>query len=174
MQFFIYLLAEHPFAFLLIIRYSEATFDHVLQVVLFEERQVGLLNANHFIIGEPIRCLLLIDFIEQLCVKLLVVDGFSVINQLALRNLEADVSSTSCGVAKRMLIVGSCQERGISASIILTSAKDGSPIHFYFRKRLLELALLTGAHIGKLVDIHQQVMRQRHIRIKLVAEVDVV
>ena len=82
LQLIIYLFAEHPFSFFVFIGDTETTFNHILKVILLEERKVCLLDAGHFIIGEPIRSLLLLDFIEQLSVKLLVVDKAGIVNQL--------------------------------------------------------------------------------------------
>ena len=39
---------------------------------------------------------------------------------------------------------------------------------------MLQLALLAAFHVGKLIDVHQQVVRQCHIGIKLVGKVDVI
>ena len=112
---------------------AEAVANHVLQVLLLEERQVGFLDSSHLVVGEPIGRLHLLYLKEHLGKQLRIVYRSLIIDELSLGNLKAEVSSTSRRVAKRMLVVGGCQEGSVSAAVILTLAKDGATVHLHFR-----------------------------------------
>ena len=107
-------------------------------------------------------------------IELVIIDDRTVVYKLPVGNSKTEVAATSRRVAEWMLIVGGCQKRGVSSAVCLTLSEDRATIHLYLRKRLLQLALLGNGNVGKLINVHQKIMGERHFRIKLVAEVDVV
>ena len=136
--------------------------DHRLQIIHLEEGLVEFLDASHLIIGEPIRGLLIPKLIHHLCIELVIIDDRTVVYKLPVGNSKTEVTATSRWVAEWMLIVGSCQKRGVSSAVCLTLAEDRATIHLYLRKRLLQLALLGYGDVGKLINVHQKIMGERH------------
>lgn len=173
-EFLMHFLASKPFPFNVCFRQVEAAGDHAFHVVGLEVWEVGLLDALHFVITEPVRDVLRLEFVQYLCIELVVVDGGVVVDELSLADADTEVATATCGVAKRMLIVGGSKEGCVAAAIFLRLTEDGATVNLHLRQCLLELALLRGSHIGKLVDVDEQIMGERHVAVELVAEVDVV
>ena len=73
-----------------------------------------------------------------------------------------------------MGIVGGSHKRGESWTIILGTAIDGASIHFALRERLLQGRLLTGTDRLQLVEVHQQIVRQRHLLVELIRQVQMI
>ena len=88
--------------------------------------------------------------------------------------MNTDESTTSRWVAERMLIIGGGQKGSIAGTICLRLAEDRTSVHLYLGEGLFQLALLVRSHVGKLVYIDIEVVSERHLCIKLIAEVDVV
>ena len=111
---------------------------------------------------------------EHLGVELVVVDVARVVDILTLRNRQADIATTARSVCQRMRIVRRCRERCIAGAVLLSGAIDGATVHLRLRERLLQGRMLSGADSIQLVEVHQQVVRQRHLLVELVREVQVV
>lgn len=136
----------------------EALGQDVLHIIGLEVRKIGLLDAGDLIVGEPIRGLLLAEFVQDLGVELRVVDGGLIVDEDSLHDAQAQVATTAGGVAERMRIVGGGQERGIAGTVLLAAAEDGTSVDLDLREGLLELGLLRGTHVGKLIDVDQQLL----------------
>ena len=174
MEHVIHLGAAHPLCLLILLWHTEASLDHRLQVICLEEGQIALLQASHLVIGEPIRYLLIPQPLPSLRIELVVIDDRGVVCITTGRDVNTDVAATSRRVAERMLVVGGCQEGGITRTISLRLAKDGTTVHLHLGEYLLELTLLGWSHVGKLIYVDIEVVGEGHLGIKLVGEVDVV
>ena len=159
------------FAFL---RQSETLQEDVFQVVRGKEGEVGCLDARHLVVAEPVGNLLHQNFVHDLRIELFVVDGRSVVDKLILSDIKAEITSAASRIGERMRVVRCGQEGGIARTIFLRATENGSSVNLHLRKRLLESSLLSHGDVGKLVDIDQQVVSQRHITFKFVSKVDVV
>ena len=73
-----------------------------------------------------------------------------------------------------MLIVGSRQERGVTRTVSLALAKDRATIYLHLGEGLLQLALLRRSHVSQLIYIDKEIMGERHLRVKLIAKIDMI
>lgn len=73
-----------------------------------------------------------------------------------------------------MLIVGSRQERGVTRTVSLALAKDRATIHLHLGECLLQLSLLRRSHVSQLIYVDKEVMGERHLRVKLIAKIDMI
>ena len=160
--------AVHHLRLLALVGFAETGFDDGGKVRLSHEVLVQLLDTGYLHIVEPIGSLRHPQFIEYLGIELVVVNLAIVVNQLSLRYLQADVSTTACCIRQRMGIVGCCDKRGKAQAVFLGSSKDGASVHLTFRECLLQGSMLTGADSLQLVETHQQVVGQRHLLVELV------
>ena len=77
----------HPFAVLLVYRrYAYACREHCLKVVGLEIRGVGLLDALNLIGIEPIGRFRLADFVQCLCVELIIVQRGDIVDEQSVGN----------------------------------------------------------------------------------------
>ena len=72
------------------------------------------------------------------------------------------------------MIVGSSYERCKTKSVLLGSTKNRTTIHLIQRQDLLQSRPLATRIDINLVEIHQQTIRQSHIPIELVVDVEVI
>ena len=86
-------------------RLAEADLHHLSDVLLFQIVLVQLLNTRHLTVVEPIRRLGYRQFIDHLSIKLTIIDLASVVDILPIRNRQADITTTTCGIRQRMGIV---------------------------------------------------------------------
>ena len=164
----------HPLRLLFFLWHSETSLEHRLQVIRLKERKIVLLQTNHIVIGEPITRLLIPQLIHNLCIELVVIDDRNVVYITTGWDVDTDVSATSRRVAERMLVVGGCQEGGITRTISLRLAEDGTAVHLHLGECLLQLSLLVRSHVGELIYVDIEVVGESHLAVKLVGEVDVV
>ena len=73
-----------------------------------------------------------------------------------------------------MRIVRRGHERGIAGPVLLTASENGSSVHLALRQRLLKRRMLTRSYRIQLIQVHQQIVRQRHLLVELVRQVQVV
>ena len=111
---------------------------------------------------------------HNLCIELGIIYDRIIVYICPCWDVKTEVTTASRRVAKRMLIVGGCQERSIPWAVFLAFAEDRSAIDLHFGENLFELALLARSHVGELVDVDIEVVCECHFCVKLVAEVDVV
>ena len=169
-----HILATEPFALLVLSWQTEAMKKYALHVVCAEVWEICLLHSLHLIIAKPVRSLVHVYLVQQLGIKLGVIDWRSVVDELSLLHFQADIAATACRVAKRMLIVGCGKETRIATAIFLRLTEDRTAINLNLRERLLQLALLSRSHVGKLVNVDKQVVGERHLAVKLIAKIDVI
>ena len=134
---------------------------------------VGSLECRHFLFAEPV-ALALLHLGLQLCIELSVVDGRFVVYELSLGNLNAEEASAAGGVVQGVAVVGGAHEAGVAPAVLLSVTVDGSAVDATLGEELLELCLLAASHLIQLVDVHEQVVGQRHLLVELVGEVHVV
>ena len=132
------------------------------------------MDTGHFGVAEPVGYLLHTQLMQQLSKELCVVDGGLIVDELTFGNLDADVTSATCFIAERLSLVCGGQERRIAPTVLLCLTKDGAAVYLYLREHLLQPPLLRGPHVGKLVDVDQQVVGQGHFAVELISQVDVV
>lgn len=152
-----------------------AVANQLLQAVLAPlVGEVSTLDAGHFGVAEPVGYLIYLQLVLQLGKELCVVNGALVIDELTFGNLDAEVAPATGLIAERLSLVCSSQERRIAPTVLLCLAEDGPTIDLYLREHLLQPPLLRGPHVGKLVDVDQQVVGQGHFAVELISQVDVV
>ena len=159
---------------LALFRLAETDLDDFHNVLLLLKTNVQFLNAPDFVVVEPIRSLQLVHLIHYLSIQLPVVNLTRVVNQLPVGDVHADVATTARCVRQGMQIVGRCHERRITRTVFLRSAIDGATVDLALRQRLLQVRVLTGTDGLKFVQIHQQVVRQGHLLIEFVRQVQMV
>ena len=86
------LLAIHRLSHLAFFWFANASIQNLCNVLLLHKVLVQLLNAFHFQIIKPVGGLHLTQFVEYLSIKLLVIDVAFIIDELTLRNLQADIA----------------------------------------------------------------------------------
>ena len=164
----------HRSTCLVLLRFAEADLYHLADVLLLHELQIELLDASHFVVVEPVGRLQLSQFIDNLGIELVVVNLARVVDKLPVGNGHADVAAGARLVLQRMRIVGRCHERGITRTVFLRGTVDGTSVDLRLRECLLQRTLLRGTDGVELVEVYQQVVRQRHLLVELVREVQVV
>ena len=95
---------------------AETDTDDFCQVAFSHEAGIELLQTGHFFVVEPIGSLLLLQFVEHLCVELPIVNIAHIINIHPLGNLDTDVAAAG-DIGKRMGIVGGSHERGEARTV---------------------------------------------------------
>ena len=98
--------------------------------ITLEEWKICLLNAPHFLVIEPIRHLLLLEFIYQLGIELGVVDRGFIVNELPVWDLYAQIATASCDITEWMLVIGSGQEGSETGTVFLSFPEDRASVHF--------------------------------------------
>ena len=73
-----------------------------------------------------------------------------------------------------MTIVGGGYERRESWAILLSTSKNGATIHLADRQCLLQRRLLGRADGIELVEVDEEIVRQRHLLVELVRQVQMV
>ena len=68
---------------------------------------VKCLDTSHFVVVEPVGRLGLIQFVNSLSIKLLIVYLAIIVDELTTGNRDTDVSTATRFVLQRLLIVGS-------------------------------------------------------------------
>ena len=152
---------------------TEADIDHLLEVVGGLIGRIGQLQATRLVLCEPL-AFVVADFVEHLSVELFIVNGREVVDDGTGSNLDAQETARARGVMQGMQVVRRGHERGVALTVGLRATIDGTPVHTYLRQQLLKLCLLRTAHLIELVDVHQQVVRQRHLLVELIAQVHMV
>ena len=154
-------------------RMAEDVADDALEVHGGLVLGVGALQGRHFLIAEPV-ALAPLHLALQLGIELAVVDGRFVVYELPLGNFDAEEASAAGGVVQGMAVVGGRHEAGVAQAVLLRLAVDGASVDAALGEELLELCLLAASHLIQLVDVHEQVVGQRHLLVELVGEVHVV
>ena len=93
---------------------------------------------------------------------------------MSVRDTYADVSTATRRVSQRMRIVGGCHKRCKSRTILLGATKDRATVHLAYRQRLLQLGVLLNTDGLELIQIHEEIIRQSHLLVELVAQVQMV
>ena len=90
-----HLRAVHRLYDLIFLWLAETGHDDLRDVFLLHELLIQLLDAGHLLVVEPIGCLQHLQFIHHLGIQLAIVDLARVVNQLTVRNPDADVTTTA-------------------------------------------------------------------------------
>ncbi len=115
-----HLVAVHGLDHFTFMRLTETSNEHLAEILLLHEVLIQLLNTGHLVVVEPIGCLLLLKFVDHLRIKLAVVNVTRIVDQLPIRNQNADISTRSCDILQRMTVVGGGYERRESWEILLS------------------------------------------------------
>ena len=91
-----HLRAVHRLYDLIFLWLAETGYDDLRDVLLLHILLIQLLDAGHLLVVEPIRRLQLLQLIHHLSIQLTIIDLARVVNQLTVRNLDADVTSAAC------------------------------------------------------------------------------
>ena len=113
--------------YLTLLGLSEAHLNHLRDVLLFQIVLVQLLDTGHLIVREPIRCLGHLQLIHHLSIQLLIIDLTRIVDIQPVGNLQTDVSTATRGIRQRMGIVRRSDKRGITGSILLSTALPSWP-----------------------------------------------
>ena len=90
-----HLRAVHRLYDLIFLWLAETGHDDLRDVFLLHELLIQLLDAGHLLVVEPIGRLQHLQFIHHLGIQLAIVDLARVVNQLTVRNPDADVTTTA-------------------------------------------------------------------------------
>ena len=142
LQNFANLLAREPDTLFVLIGKTETLVQESLHIVRSDERQIGCLNASHFIVAEPKRHHFIANFVLHLSIKLGMIDGREVIDERTFLDAQTQITTTSCRIAKRVRVVGRSKEACIADSVLLRLAKDGTAVDLHLRERLLQFPLM--------------------------------
>ena len=118
--------------------------------------------------------MLLPQFIDHLRIKLIIIDVASVVNHLTIRNKDTDISTRASGILQRMTVVCRSHERSESRAILLHLSENRATIHLADRQCLLQRRLLGRTDGIELVEIHEEIVRQRHLFVELIRQIQMV
>ena len=93
-----HLLAVECLHFFALVWLAETDGDDFCNILLLHISLIQFLDTSNLIVVIPIRCMQLVEFVQYLCIELIIVDVTSVIDELSFRNGDTQISATACGL----------------------------------------------------------------------------
>ena len=123
---------------------------------------VGLFQDSFVLIIQPV-ALTFINGIHGLSIQLLVVDGDIRINRCS--HFDTDKAAAAAGIGKQVHLITGTNKRGITAHFLNGRTVRFPQICHRFLQKMFQKALLVGANLIKLIQVHQQKTPQITLRI---------